>query len=355
MTLQSEDWMTRFFEIQIEVAGPMEIIKFRSQLEAVLEPVRVYLRVAQHRVTRLGASVVDRSRALQKALRARENDLRKVLASSLAAIDVAKSKIIKFRSRLVAALGPLRLYLRRVQHRVTRLGASVVDGSRALQKALRARENDLRKVLASSLAAIDVAKTKIIKFRSQLVAALEPVRLYLRRVQHTVTRLGRSVVDRPRALQKALRARENDLRKLLVSSLDAIVITDVGGRLVTANSKALDLFGVSETNVKKFTINVFLSHSQIPYFGGHSSAFIRREERHGECKVRRLDGSSRVAEYLFVPHFLPNRHVCRFRNVKTAHVKCVATFNPGQGSDSKPASGVWSPAVEDLKKQALTR
>jgi PAS domain S-box-containing protein len=178
---------------------------------------------------------------------------------------------------------------------------------------------------------------EIIKFRSQLVAALEPVRVYLRLAQHTVTRLGGSVVDSSRALQKAPRARGNDLRKLLASSLDAIVITDVGGRLITANSKALDLFGVSEANVKKFTINVFLSHCQIPYFGGPSSGFIRREERHGECKVRRLDGSLRVAEYLFVPHFLPNRHVCRFRSVKTARVKCVATFNSGQGDDSKPA------------------
>ena len=245
-------------------------------------------------------------------------------------------EIIKFRSQLEAVLEPVRVYLRLAQHRVTRLGASVVDRSRALQKALRARDNDLRKVLASSLDAIVVAKTKIIKFGLQLEAALEPVRIYLRRAQHTVTRLGRSVVDRPRALQKALRARENDLRKLLATSLDAIVITDVGGRLMTANSKALDLFGVSDANMKKFTINVFVSHGQIPYFGGHSSAFIRREERHGECKVRRLDGSLRVAEYLFVPHFLPNRHVCRFRSVKTARVKGVATFSSGQGSDSKP-------------------
>ena len=176
---------------------------------------------------------------------------------------------------------------------------------------------------------------EIIKFRSQLVAVLEPVRVYLRLAQNTLMRLGGSVVDRPRALQKALRARENELRKFLASSLDAIVITDLGGRFIAANSKALDLFGVSETNMKKFTINVFLSHGQTPYFAGHSSAFIRREKRHGECKVRRLDGSLRVAEYAFVAHFLPNRHVCRFRNVKTAHITCVATFTSRQGNDSK--------------------
>src|ERR1700745_1864406 len=153
MTLQSEDWV-RFYGIEIELAGPMEIIKFRSQLEAALEAVRLYLRRGQRTVTRLGGSVVDRSRALQKALRASEDDLRKVLASSLDAIVVANTKIIKFRSQLEAALEAMRLYLRRAQHTVTRLGRSVVDRPRALQKALHARENALRKLLASSLDAI---------------------------------------------------------------------------------------------------------------------------------------------------------------------------------------------------------
>jgi len=260
---------------------------------------------------------------------------------------------IKLRSQLVAVLELVTVYLRLARHTLTRLGDSVVASFRALQKALGARGNDLRKLAARSLDAIVVANTKIIKFRSQLVATLELVTAYLRRAQHTLRRLGRSIVDRPRALQKALRAKENDLQKLLVNSLDAIVLTDVGGRLITANSKALDLFGVSETNMKKFTINVFLSHSQIPYFGGHSSAFIRREERHGECKVRRLDGSSRVAEYLFVPHVLPNRHVCRFWSVKTAHVKCVAPVNSGQGNDSKPTQQRWEERLEKVGPNTL--
>jgi PAS domain S-box-containing protein len=179
---------------------------------------------------------------------------------------------------------------------------------------------------------------EVIKFKSQFAAALEPARVYLRLAQDTLTKLGGSVVGRRRALQKALLTRENDLRKLLASSFDAIVITDVDGRFITANSKALNLFGVSETNMKKFTIDVFLSQSQTPYLAGHSSPFIRREKRHGECKVRRLDGSLRVAEYVLLAHFLPNWHVCRFRNIKTAEVNCAATLNSGHSNDSKP---VW--------------
>src|SRR5215468_10476369 len=151
----------------------MEIIKFRSQLEAALESARVNLRRAEHTVKRVGGSVVDRSRALQQALRVRE---RKLSAASLDALVVAKTKIIKFRSQLEAALESARANLWRAEHTVKRVGGSVVDRSRASQRALRASE---RKVLAASLDAVVVAKTKIIKFRSQLEAVLEPVRANL--------------------------------------------------------------------------------------------------------------------------------------------------------------------------------
>lgn len=127
-----------------------------------------------------------------------------------------------------------------------------------------------------------------------------------------------------------------------------MVITDVDGRFITANSEAPNLFGVSETNMKKFTIDIFLLQGQ-PYLAGHSSPFIRREKRHGVCKVRRLDGSLRVAEYVLVAHFLPDWHVCRFRSIKTARVKCVATFNSGHGNDSKTGQAMFAvPRWKDL-------
>jgi len=125
------------------------------------------------------------------------------------------------------------------------------------------------------------------------------------------------------------------LRKLLASSLDAIVVTNVDRRFVAANPKALDLFGVSEANMKKFTIDAFLSHGQTLSFAGRGSPFIRREKRDGECKIRRLDGSLRAAEYIFVANFVPNRHLCRFRNVKTVGFKLVATLKSGHSTDSK--------------------
>src|SRR6516225_4539734 len=133
----------------------------------------------------------------------------------------------------------------------------------------------------------------ILKFRSQLLNTSEQLTLHLRLVQNTLTRWGRTVAEKPRSLRQALRARENYLQTLLASSRDAIVVTNVERRVVAANPKALDLFGVSETNMEKFTIDVFLLHGQSLYFTGHGSRPMRREKRHGECKIRRLDGSLR--------------------------------------------------------------
>ena len=244
-------------------------------------------------------------------------------------------EIIKFRSQLFHASEQVTVRLRLAQNTLTRLARSVADRPRRLREALRTRLNDLRQLLASSLDAIVVTKDQIAKLRSQLFHVSEQVTVDLRLAQNTLTRLARSAVDRSRRLQKAFRARENDLRKLLASSPDAIVVTNVNRRFVAANPKGLDLFGVSEANLKKFTIDAFLSHGHILSFSGHGSPFIRREKRHGECKIRRLDGSLRVAEYIFVANFAPNRHLCRFRNVKTVRFRLVATFNSGHSSDSK--------------------
>jgi PAS domain S-box-containing protein len=192
----------------------------------------------------------------------------------------------------------------------------------------------VQNLLANSRNAIAETQGKIAKYRSQLFATSQHVTLHLGQAQTTLTRLGRRAVDKPRRLRKALRTRENDLRKLLASALDAVVVTDVGHRFVAANPKALDLFGVSEANLRNFTIDAFLPGGQILYFDGNGSPFIGRDERHGECKIRRMDGSLRAAEYSFVANFVPRRHLCRFHNVKTTQVKFVPTFNYGRGNES---------------------
>ena len=159
---------------------------------------------------------------------------------------------------------------------------------------------------------------ELTKYRSQISAALEHVTLFLRQEQAKLIKLGRAAADKPRRLREALLARENDLQDLLASCLDPIVVTDVGCRFVAANQKGLDLFGVSESNLRMFNIDAFISVSQMAYVDGNGTPFIERTERHGQCNIQRLDGSLRVAEYIFVANFAPHRHLCRFVSVKVA-------------------------------------
>lgn len=150
--------------------------------------------------------------------------------------------------------------------------------------------------------------------RRGAVIALKKVTVHFQRAQKTLTRLGRSVIDRPRRLQEARRTSENDLRKLLANSLDAIVVTDGDHRLVYANPKALDLFGISESNMRKFTTDAFLSHCQNLELRRKWFA-IRRNERYGKCEITRLDGSLRVAEYIFVANFIARQDLYNFQTV----------------------------------------
>jgi PAS domain S-box-containing protein len=218
---------------------------------------------------------------------------------------------IKFKSHSSIALEQATMHLGRAQHLLTSMGRGAAE---KLQEARRTGETVLRKLLANSLDAIVVANGKIAKFKSHSSIALEQATIHLQRVQKTLTRLGRNVIDKPQRLQKARRRRENDLRKLLANSLDAIVVTNSDRRLVYANPKALDLFGVSELNMRKFTIDTFLSHCQIPELRRKWFA-KRRDERYGKCKIRRLDGCSRVAEYISVANVIPRRYLYRFLNV----------------------------------------
>jgi PAS domain S-box-containing protein len=232
----------------------------------------------------------------------------------------------KYRMQLFAASQRVTLQFRRAQNALATLGRNVAER-------LRARAKDL---LESSQKAVVLTSGDIAKCRTQLFAASEQVTLRLRQAQNRLTTsVGQKLQQALRARKnKALRTRENDLRKLLASALDAVVVTDVDHRFLAANPKALDLFGVSGANLRNFTIDAFLPRGQILYFDGNGSPFIGREVRHGECKIRRMDGSLRAAEYSFVANFVPRRHLCRFRNVKATQVKFIPTFNYGRGNDS---------------------
>ena len=106
------------------------------------------------------------------------------------------------------------------------------------------------------------------------------------------------------------------MRELLANSPDAIAVINGDHCFVTANQRALDLFGVFEKNLRKFNIDVFLFRGQIPDLHQNGSFFMGRPERHGKCMIRRVDGSMRAAEFAFVADFLPLQHLCRFYDLR---------------------------------------
>jgi PAS domain S-box-containing protein len=158
---------------------------------------------------------------------------------------------------------------------------------------------------------------QITKFISELSIALEQVTVYLQRVQSTFTGAARRIADQRRRLQEQLQEREDELQNLVTRSLDAVVVTTGDRRFIFANRRALDLFGVSEANLRKFTLDAFVSYEQMLEFNRNGAPFVRRSEKHGKCKIRRLGGDLRVADYIFQADFAPLRDLYMFRNVVT--------------------------------------
>ncbi len=266
----------------------MEITKFSSQLSVALEQATLHLRQVLNPLTERAKGAVEKTREL--------------LAGSLDAAVVANAKISQFGSQLLVALKQATLHLRQALNPLTERAKG------ALQK--------MPELLAGSLDAALVGNGKITKFSSQPLVALKQAPAHLRRALHPLTERGKNVLENTRRLQEARRARENDLRELLASSVDAVVMTNIDRRFIAANPNALHLFGVSEANITQFTIDAFLLESEILHLDGNGLPFISRKEAQGECKIRRLTGNLRIAEYIFLANFVPFRHLFIFRNVR---------------------------------------
>lgn len=148
--------------------------------------------------------------------------------------------------------------------------------------------------------------------KARLFVLLQQLSALLHRAQTTVTTLSRNFGEKRQKLQEAHRAKQKGLQQLLDTSPDAIVVTNRDRRFVAANPTALGLFGISESNMQEFTIDAFLSFDQIRVFEQNSLLFKRRAGKHGKCTIRRLDGSLRVTEYIYVPNVIPRRHLFGF-------------------------------------------
>src|SRR5262249_25206596 len=202
----------------------MDILKFRSQLFGASEQLAVQLRQAQNTLTRWGSTVAEKPRKLREALRAREDFFRKSLASSRDAIVVTNRKITKFRLLLFRASEQLTVQLRLAQNTLTRWGSMVAEKLRRLLEAIRAKNNYLRKLLASSRDAIVVTNGKVTEFRSQLLNASEQLMVELRAAQNTLTRLGRMVAEKPRNAMVVTNGKISEFRSQLFSASEQLTV-----------------------------------------------------------------------------------------------------------------------------------
>jgi PAS domain-containing protein len=277
--------------------GGMDNTKFSSQLAVAFEQATIHFRRVLDLLTELANNA--------------GRNIRELFAGSLDAAVVANAKISKFMSQLRNALKHETLHLRHTLQPLTERGKA------AFQK--------IPELLAGSLDVAVMANAKIFKFGSRLLAALKEAPVHLLQPLYPLTNLGKNVLEKTRSLQAARRARENDMRQLLASSADAVVVTNVDRRFIAANPIALHLFGVSETNITQFTIDAFLLENEILLLDGNGLPFISREEMQGECKIRRLTGNLRMADYIFVANFLPFRHLFIFRNDREIPRRRAAT------------------------------
>jgi len=120
--------------------------------------------------------------------------------------------------------------------------------------------------------------------------------------------LERQIVNRTARLKEAW------LAKQLTDPVDATVLLDDKHHLVVANQAALSMLGISERNINKLTMDTFVSYRESGFkWVGQSS--MKKTNGWRICKIRRLDGSSMVGEFIFQANVSPGRHLSRFRNV----------------------------------------
>ena len=287
----------------------MVIPKFRGSFPIVLDRVLAYLEIAKITFNRLQKSAPDKLREMHQRS---EEELRKLLARSRDSLIVVNEMITRLGSHVSIASKKASVEIRKMQEVAADLGSAGVD---KVQKIRRGSENELQKLRAGCRVAIVAADGKIVKVGGQVSIVSRQLAAKLLKAQSAVNGWGRTIADKPRRMREVRLAKENDLRNLLGSSPDAIVVTDLNRRMVVANAQALELFGISESNMGNFAVDAFLAGVEPQDFNGNGSSSESREVRLNQCKIRRLDGSLRVAECQLVEGVVPHRHLYKFLNL----------------------------------------
>ena len=298
------------------VVGANKITKVKAQPAAAPEQWTAHLLQAHNPLAGLTRSIAEKPQKLPEEPRARENELRVPEARPREATVEVDRKISKVEAQPPAAFGQWTEHLLQAQNPLAGLTRSIAENPQKPPEEPRTQENELRVPEARPREATVAANSEVTRAKGRVSSAIEHGATRLRRARKRLAGLGGNTVDKRQRGRQEVGARESQMGELLANSPDAIAVINGDHCFVTANQRALDLFGVSEKNLRKFNIDVFLFRGQIPDLHQNGSFFMGRPERHGKCMIRRVDGSMRAAEFAFVADFLPLQHLCRFYDLR---------------------------------------
>jgi PAS domain-containing protein len=285
--------------------------KARGLGYALRAKTKVRLHRAQNVLARRSRSFANKARGLSYALRAKTK-----IRLHQAQNELARSKRIvanEAQGLSYALRAKTKVCLHRAQNTLSSMERTFADKARELGDVLHAEAIASGEWLRGVLDAIVVMQDKTRKSASRFLVGSEQLAAPLRRIKNRFAGVKRSIAERPGKLEETLHSSDDVLPRLLESASDAMVVMNKELRFIGANAKALDVFGISEKNMKMFSMDAFLRSQILPY-DENCGPSTSQKEWHGECKIQRLDGSLRVVDFIFVPNYVPLLHVCVFRN-----------------------------------------
>jgi PAS domain-containing protein len=311
----------------------MAVAKVTSQFFILLKQASVQYQRVQQYLVNLRRDIGYEVQGVREALHARKYYSPELRSGCAAVIAVMNKGIEKLRPHLSGLREAAAVIGQRAQQNLVKSGIAAGHKARQVGTAVHARKYYLPELRTGGAAAISAANSGIKKVGSQLYVPLEHGAKHLQRAGAMVRSVRREIADQPRRIREARHTRENELRNLLVTSVDAIVVTDDEHRLVAANTNARELFGVSEANIRNFTLDSFISKGQIPGFNALGASFGSAGVKKGNCQIRRLNGTLRLADYEFTANHLPFRHLCIFRNITCKTIRPIGRTDTRAGSD----------------------
>lgn len=220
--------------------------------------------------------------------------------------------IAKFRSQLSISRDQVSARLRPAENVLDQLQRR---GANWLREVREDFTNDCRRLGPDSRHMLIIANEALARLGSRVFAASKHVTMKLQRAQNAVSGSAGSIAFNPREIRRSHGTSGYDLPNLMASSHDPVAVTDGNRRFVAANAKALELFGISEVNMRNFTLDAFVASVELPDFHWSNRWPKGRQAKLNRCKIRRLDGGLLVAECQFVAGVVPHRHLCKFLNV----------------------------------------